>query len=77
MEETQAVAIFKKDMVTVEENFNGTVKFKLRGKYLNYKQLPQQPQKISVQDVSWVLAKPLPTIPAKDHPWRKFHYAKN
>ena len=77
LEATQAVAIFKKDVITVEEKFDGILAFKLRGKYLNYKQLPERPVKIFKRSASWVLAKPLPIRPAVDHPWRKFQYAKN
>lgn len=77
LEETQAVAIFKKDVVLVEERFNGTIKFKLRGKYLDYRQLPEMPRKVSEKAVPWVLVKSLPVRPAIDHPWRSFQYAKN
>lgn len=77
LEETQGVAMFRKEVVTVEESFDKTVKFKLRGKYLNCKQLPAKPQKVSEKAIPWVLAKPLPTVPAIDHPWRKFQIAKN
>lgn len=77
LEETQAVAICKKDVVIVEERFDGTVKFKLKGKYLDYRQLPEMPKKISQKAVPWVLVKSLPTKPSVDHPWRTFQYAKN
>lgn len=77
LEETQAVAMFTGETLTVEETFDGMVKFRLRGKYLNYKKLPERPMKVSQKSVPWVLAKPSPTVPAKDHPWRKFQYAKN
>ena len=77
LEETQGVAMFRKEVVTIEESFDKTVKFKLRGKYLNCKKLPAKPQKVSEKAIPWVLAKPLPTVPAIDHPWRKFQIAKN
>ncbi len=77
LEATQAVAMRSKEVVTVEERFDGTVKFILRGKYLNYKQLPERPLKISQKSIPWVLAKSLPIVPAKDHPWRSRQYAKN
>lgn len=77
LEETQGVAMFKKEMVVVEESFDKAVKFKLRGKYLNCKKLPEKPQKISAKSIPWVLATPMPNIPAVDHPWRKFQIAKN
>lgn len=77
LEETQSVSMFRKEVVTVEESFDGTVKLRLRGKYLNYKQLPERPLKVSEKEVPWVLAKSLPTIPAKDHPWRRYQFVKN
>ena len=77
LEETQSVAMFKKELVTVEERFDESVYFKLRGKYLNFKQLPAGPKKISKKTVPWVLAKTLPARPAANHPWRKFQYANH
>lgn len=77
LEETQSVAMFKKELVTVEERFDGTIHFKLRGKYLNYKQLPAGPKKISEKAVPWVLVKSVPVKPAANHPWRNFQYANN
>jgi hypothetical protein len=77
LEETQSVAMFRKEIVTIEDRFDGTVKLMLRGKYLNYKQLPERPQKVSEKLIPWVLAKPIPVKPAVDHPWRKFQYSKN
>jgi len=77
LEETQSVAMFRNETVTVEERFDGSIYFRLRGKYLNYKQLPERPGKVSGKSIPWVLAKPLPARPSADHPWRKFQYAKN
>lgn len=77
LEETQSVAMFRNETVTVEERFDGSICFRLKGKYLNYKQLPERPRKVSGKSIPWVLAKPLPVRPAADHPWRKFQYAKN
>lgn len=77
LEETQAVAMRRKEVVTVEESFDKTVRFKLRGKYLNYKQLPEKPKKVTDKSIPWALVKPLPIIPAADHPWRKFQYANH
>ena len=77
LEETQSVAMFRNETVIVEERFDGLIYFRLRGKYLNYKQLPERPKKVSEKSIPWVLAKPLPARPSADHPWRKFQYAKN
>lgn len=77
LEETQSVAMFKKEVVTVEERFDGAIHFKLRGKYLNYKQLPAGPKKTSEKNTPWVLVKTVPARPAANHPWRKYQYANN
>jgi hypothetical protein len=77
LEETQSVSIFRKDVVTVEERLDGTTFFRLKGKYLNYKQLPEKPKKLSSKYVPWVLVKPLPVKPAVNHPWRKTQYFNN
>jgi len=74
LEETQAVAMFSGEIIKVEERFSGDIYFRLRGKYLNYKQILVRSQKVSIKATSWVLA---PNVPAKDHPWRKFQYAKH
>lgn len=74
LEETQTVAMLAGEIITIEERLDGKIYFKLRGKYLNHKQLPEKPRKISEKLKAWALA---PTIPAQDHPWRKFQYAKN
>lgn len=49
----QSITVAKQDRVTVEEHLDGTVKFRLRGKYLNYKTIPKR---ISKKAQPWVLA---------------------
>ena len=49
----QSVTVAKQDRVTVEEHLDGIVKFRLRGKYLNYKTIPKR---IPKKDQPWVLA---------------------
>jgi transposase len=77
LEETQGVALLRKEVVTVEESFDKTVKLKLRGRYLHCKKLPLKPQKVSEKSLPWVLATSVPYIPAINHPWRNRQYAKN
>jgi len=66
----QPATICKKDTVTAEERLDGTIHFRLRGKYLNYKILAERPKKAKVP---WVIAaSKKPTYaPLADHPWRK------
>lgn len=71
LEETQSVAVCKSDKVVVEERMDKSVQFKLRGKYLNYKLLPEKPKKINVNKFQWVLARESNYKPAINHPWRK------
>jgi len=70
IKETPPLAIFPKETVTVEESFDKTIRFKLRGKYLNYEKMPEKPVKISLKPAQWVLTK---NIPSKNHPWRKLN----
>ncbi len=42
--------ISKKDKVTIEEGLNNTIAIRLRGKYLNYRELPKKPEKINKEN---------------------------
>ena len=65
----QPVTICKKDTIIVEEHLDSTIKFRLRGKYLDYKIIPERPKKI--KDIPWVIAAKRPVyIPPANHPWR-------
>ncbi len=68
----QSVTVMKKDWVTVEEQANGTIRIRLRGKYLNYIVLPERPKKVSAKKLPWVLAANNQFLnkPSADHPWR-------
>lgn len=72
LEATSSVLIQKKDVVIVEEKEDGSIHMKLRGKYLDFHPLPERPKKESEKNSPWILAKPVPTVPAKNHPWRRF-----
>lgn len=67
--EKQLVVVAKRDEVTVEERLDGSMHFRLRGKYLVYKILPERPTKIKT-DV-WIQTNRTVTKPAIDDPWRK------
>lgn len=66
--EKQPVVVCKRDEVIVEERLDGSIHFRLRGKYLAYKVLPERPKKIKTK--IWVFANQQPTKPAVNHPWR-------
>lgn len=75
--ENQPATICKKDEVVVEQRLDNTIHFRLRGKYLNYKLIPERPKKI--KSIPWAIAanqKPI-YVPAANHPWRRrFIYSR-
>ena len=79
--ENQVVTICKGDKITVEERMDGTLYFRLRGKYLNYKVLPEKPKKISEKkkNTKWVIPAGKTNKPSSNHPWKqeaKLEYLK-
>lgn len=81
LEKDQLVTICKGDKVITEERIDGSVQFRLRGKYLNYKVLPARPKKINAgkEKCQWVIPKTSQYIPPANHPWRqsaKIEYLK-
>jgi len=73
LEKIQPVTICRQDIVTVEERMDQTIHFRLRGKYLNYRLLPEKPKKINraKNNLPWVIPKFTAHIPPADHPWRQ------
>lgn len=67
----QPATIYKGDKITVEERLDGTVRFRIRGKYLNHKVLPERPKKLNVSTFIAASSKRSAYIPPADHPWRK------
>lgn len=72
----QSVIVCKKDKVVIEERVDGTIHVRSRGKYLNYRILPQRPtRKVEPEHV---LTAPTqrgntsPKKPAPNHPWRQY-----
>lgn len=57
----QPVTVCRQDVVTVEERPDGTIRFRLRGKYLNAVLLPARAAKVN--DLPWVLAKTAAAVP--------------
>lgn len=74
LEKDQPVTICRQDRITVEERMGNSIHFKLRGKYLNYKLLPEKPKKINSgkNNLQWVIPKSTAHIPPADHPWRQY-----
>ena len=73
LEKIQPVTICKQDRVTVEERMDHSIRIRLRGKYLNYKLLPEKPKKINggKNNLQWVIPKSTAHTPPANHPWRQ------
>jgi hypothetical protein len=73
LEKIQPVTICKQDRVTVEERIDQTIRIRFRGKYLNYRLLPERPKKINSgkNNLQWVIPGTTAHIPPADHPWRQ------
>lgn len=75
LEKFQPVTICKQDRVIVEERLDQMIQIRLRGKYLNYKLLPEKPKKITSgkNNLRWVIPKSTAHTPPADHPWRQIN----
>ncbi|MBU2214198.1 ISNCY family transposase [Patescibacteria group bacterium] len=74
MEKIQPVTICKQDRVIVEERMDQTIQIRLRGKYLNYRLLPEKPKKMgeAKNNLQWVIPKSTAHTPPANHPWRQY-----
>jgi transposase len=82
LEKNQPVTVCKQDMVTVEERLDKSIHLRLRGRYLNYRLLPEGPKKLNTISAArqWVIPKTTAHIPPANHPWRQYQrtaYLKN
>ena len=69
LEKEQPVCVRRQEKILIEERLDGSLAIRLRGKYLNFKQLPAKPEKI--KDAPFALpAKSKVHAPAENHPWR-------
>jgi transposase len=73
LEKNQPVTVCKQDKITIEERMDKSIHLRLRGKYLNYKLLPERPQKLNAKEkqLNWIIPKQSTYIPPADHPWRQ------
>jgi hypothetical protein len=68
----QTTTVYKKDKILVEEHLNGEIKLRTRDCYLNYKVLPERPQKeIDIKLPALTRQKQGDYKPPFNHPWRK------
>lgn len=73
LEKIQPVTICKQDRVTVEERMDQSIQIRLRGKYLNYRILPEKPKKINggKNNPAWIIPGTTAYVPPANHPWRQ------
>lgn len=72
LNEVQPTTVYKKDPVTIEERLGGEIRINLKGYYLNYKVLPERPQKeINVKLLALTPKKQSGWKPPASHPWKK------
>lgn len=73
LEKVQPATICKQDKVVIEERMDQSIQFRLRGKYLNYRLLPEKPKKINEakNNLQWVIPKSTAHTPPANHPWRQ------
>lgn len=73
LEKIQPVTICKQDRVAIEERLDQSIRIRLRGKYLNYRLLPEKPRKTNggKNNLQWVIPKSTANIPPINHPWRQ------
>lgn len=65
LQKKQPATVRPKDRIIMEERLDGSLKARLRGKYLNYALLPDKPEKQNIQP--WII----PASLEQDSPWRK------
>ena len=71
LEAQQKTAVYKRDTVIVEERLDDTIHIRLKGVYLEYRELPERPKKVRIPVAALTARKPSWKPPA-DHPWKKF-----
>ena len=67
---TQDTTVYKRDIVTIEEWLDGSLRVRLRDTYLAYTELPERPKRVKMKVTALTREKPRWTPPV-DHPWRK------
>jgi len=70
--ESQLLLVRKKEKVLIEERITGEIFISLRGKYLNFIELPERPKRIKEIPLPALTKSKSPWKPPADHPWRRF-----
>lgn len=78
LEKIQPTLVCRKDVIVLERRLDDTLQVSLRGKYLNWKLLPERPaklkEKITALSTAPLIRRTIPTKPAGNHPWRKSNF---
>jgi len=76
LQERQTTLVLRKDQVTVEEHLDGSIHLNLRGKYLEYVELPQRPEKVKMHVTGLTKERQI-WKPPMSHPWKKLSFEKS
>lgn len=74
--EQQLLTVLRKDKVLIEEQMDGSVHLKLRGKELTYTVLPKRPEKVSKMKITALVTSKNNYKPRQNHPWRHQIFGK-
>jgi hypothetical protein len=76
LSKTQPTLVLRKDKVLIEERIDEEIFISLRGKYLDYIELPSRPEKkVKIKAIALSRTEPAWEPPA-DHPWRTPFFVK-
>jgi hypothetical protein len=69
LDKQQTATVYKKDVVTIEEHLDKSIKINLKGNYLNYTILPERPKKMINVKLSTLTR--FNWKPSMNHPWKR------
>ena len=76
LKEQQPTLVLRKDQVSVEEHLDGCIHLNLRGKYLEFTELPQRPERVKMH-VTGLTKERQVWKPPMNHPWKKLSFEKS
>lgn len=74
--EQQPTLVLRRDELIIEEHLNGSIRIKLRDKYLDFTALPERPKKVNMHVTGLTREKQI-WKPPMSHPWKKLYFSKN
>lgn len=76
LKEQQPTLVLRKNQILVEEHLDGSIHLNLRGKYLEFVELPQRPEKVKMHVTGLTKERQL-WKPPMNHPWKKLSFEKS